>query len=118
MIRSHIQLKEGSPYSEKIIQKDVRQLFSLGFFDNIEVHKKSSKKGLNISYQVKERLPIAEVEFKGNNKINTEDLKELSLIKEHNFLNPNEFQKTALAIKEKYKSLTKRKKSKKTINLN
>ena len=32
LIRSHIKLKVGSFYSEKTIQKDVRQLFSLGFF--------------------------------------------------------------------------------------
>ena len=103
LIRSHIQLKEGSSYNEKTIQKDVRQLFSLGFFDAIEVQSSSAKKGLNILYQVKERIHIGEVEFKGNDNIKTEDLKELSLIKEHGFLNFNDFQKTALTIKEKYK---------------
>ena len=102
-IRSHIQLKTGSPYSEKIVQKDVRQLFSLGFFDDIEVFRSFSKKGLNVVYQVKERTPIGKVEFKGNDSIKTEDLKELSLIKEYSFLNFDQLKKTLLAIKEKYK---------------
>ena len=103
LILSHIQLREGSFYNEKTIQRDVRRLFSLGFFDDIEVHKKSSKTGLNILYRVKERIHIGEVEFKGNDRVNTEDLKELSLIEEHEFLDFNSFQETALAIKEKYK---------------
>ena len=103
LIRSHIQLKEASSYSEKTIQEDVRQLFSLGFFDDIEVQTTSTKKGLNVVYQVKERIHIGEVEFKGNDHIKTEDLKELSLIKEHSFLNFDKLQKSLLAIKEKYK---------------
>ncbi len=103
LIRSHIQLKEGVSYSKKTIQQDVRQLFSLGFFDDIEVHKRSSKRGANILYKVKERIHIGEVEFKGNDNIKTEDLKELSLLKEHGFLSFDKFQKTVSAIKEKYK---------------
>lgn len=104
-IKSHIQLKEGSNYSDKQAQKDVRKLFSLGFFDDIQVHVHSSgKKGfLNVSYKFKERIPIAKVEFQGNDLMKTEDLKELSLIKEYGFLNWDELQKTLEAIREKYK---------------
>lgn len=103
LIRSHIQLKKGSSYNEKTVQKDVRQLFSLGFFDDIEVQSSASKKGLNILYQVKERIHIGEVEFTGNKSVKTEDLKELSLLKEHGFLNFDKLRKTLLAIEEKYK---------------
>ena len=103
LIRSHIQLKKGFSYSKKTIQKDVRQLFSLGFFDDIVVSRSSSPKGWNIVYQVKERIHIYEVEFEGNDSINTEDLKELSLVKEYSFLHFGQLQKTLFAIKEKYK---------------
>ena len=103
LIQSHIQMKEGLPYSAQKAKKDVRKLFSLGFFDDIQVHVHSGKKGLNVLYRLKERIPIAEVEFKGNSHIQTEDLKELSLIKEHDFLNWGDLQKTFSAIREKYR---------------
>lgn len=105
LILSHIQLKKGASYSQKTIQKDVRQLFSLGFFDDIKVHRfwLSSKKAWNVVYQLKERLHIGQLVFKGNENIKTDDLKELSLIKEYGFLNFSELQKTLSAIKEKYK---------------
>ena len=103
LIKSHIQLKKGSAYSDQKVKQDVRKLFSLGFFDDIQVHVHSGKKGLNVLYQFKERIPITEVEFKGNDHIKTEDLKELSLIKEYDFLNWAKLQKTLVAIKKKYK---------------
>lgn len=103
LIRSHIQLKKGSVYSERTIQKDVRKLFSLGFFDDIEVHSFPFKNGRHIVYQMKERIPIAKVEFQGNENLNTEDLQELSLIKEYGFLDFGSLQETLSAIKQKYK---------------
>ena len=103
LIRSHIQLKKGSVYSEKKIQADVRQLFSLDFFDNIEVSAFPVKKGFNILYDFKERVVISEVEFKGNKHVKTDSLKELSLVKGHEFLNQDKLQRTFLAIKNKYK---------------
>lgn len=103
LIRPHIHLKEGAPYSKRLVQKDVRRLFSLGFFDDITVRSRPSKKGLNIVYEFKERLHIGQVEFKGNKGLRTEDLKELSEVRGHGFLNFNELQNTISAIKEKYK---------------
>ena len=103
LIRSHIQLKKGSYYSKKKVQKDVQHLFSLGFFDDIKVRTQNSKKGLNVTYQFKERVHIGEIEFKGNDNLKTEDLKELSLVKEDSFLNFDTLQKTFFAVKEKYK---------------
>lgn len=103
IIRDQIQLKKGSFYNKNIIQQDVRNLFSLHFFETIEVHKRSSSKGLTLVYQVKERLPVDEVEFKGNKHIKAEDLMEISSIKEHSFLSPADLQKTIFDIQERYK---------------
>ena len=103
LILSHIRLKKGVSYRKKTVQKDVRQLFSLGFFDDIEVHSSTSGRGVNVLYKVKERLYIGEVEFKGNDSMKKEDLEELSLIKEYGFLNFDKLKKTLAAIKEKYR---------------
>ena len=104
VIKSHIKLKKGAVYSEKQVQKDVKKLFSLALFDDIKVYTSyDKKKRLNVLYQVKERAFISEVLFKGNKEINTDELKELSLISEYSFLNYDDLQNSLLAIKEKYK---------------
>ena len=102
-IRDHIQLKKGSFYKEKTVQQDVRHLFSLGFFDEIEAHKQPSKKGWDVLYQVKERPAIGKIEFKGNKSLSKESLKELSLLQEDSFLDFEKLKKTLLALQEKYR---------------
>ena len=104
VIKSHIKLKKGSSYSSRQVQKDVKKLFSLGFFDDIKVYTSYDKKGrLNLLYKLKERVFISQIQFKGNKKLSTEDLKELVLIQEYSFLDHNKLKKSLLAIKEKYK---------------
>ncbi len=103
LIQSHIRLKEAHSYNSAVIQKDVRRLFALGFFDDIEVHRFYSKKGWKVLYRVKESVPVSVVEFEGNDSLKTEDLKELLLIEENSFLNFDRLKKTISAIKEKYR---------------
>ena len=103
-IKSHINLKKGAVYSNRQVQKDVKKLFSLALFDDIKVYTSYDKKGqLNLLYQVKERAFISQLLFKGNKKINTDELKELVFVSEYSFLNYDDLQKSLLAIKEKYK---------------
>ena len=104
VIKAHIKLQKGAKYSSMQVQKDVKKLFSLGFFDDIKVYSSYDKKNrLKLLYQFKERAFISKIKFKGNKKLNTEDLKELSLIKEYSFLDYDKLNKTLLAIKKKYK---------------
>ena len=104
VIKSNIKLKKGAKYSSLQVQKDVKKLFSLGFFDNIKVYSSYDKKGrMELLYRFQERAFISSLKFKGNKKLNTEDLKELSLIQEYSFLDYDKLNKTLLAIKEKYK---------------
>ena len=104
LILPHIHLKKGRLYSQKTIKEDVRRLFSLGFFDDIEVRRSPSPKGgFNIVYQVKERLHISELEFEGNKNLSDSDLKEMFLVKEYSFLNYAQLKKDILKVQEKYK---------------
>ena len=103
LILSHIRLKPGAVYSGKAAHSDVRHLFSLGFFDDIQVIRRPSPKGLHIVYSLKERAHIGAVTFEGNENISTEDLKELSLLKEHSFLNFALLKETSEAFKKAYR---------------
>ncbi|MCY4321212.1 MAG: outer membrane protein assembly factor BamA [Bdellovibrionaceae bacterium] len=104
IIKSHIQLNKGSVYSSKKVQKDVKKLFSLGFFDDIKVYSSYDKKNrLHLLYDFKERIFISEIQFKGNKSITLEELKKLSFINEYSFLNYDNLKKSLSVITEKYK---------------
>ena len=104
LIQSHLKVKPGETWNELKIQNDVRHLFSLGFFEDIQVTGRPDKKGRwTLTYKVKERVFISILEFKGNKKLNDEDLKEKAFIEEHSFLNPDKLKKTLAYIKKKYR---------------
>src|SRR3972149_7673796 len=57
-IRSSIRVKEGDPYDPQLVSQDVDAIWSLGFFDNIEVELKEATDGLNLIFLVTERAVI------------------------------------------------------------
>ena len=79
----YISEKPGKPYSPKLIARDIKRLFKLGYFENISVDVKEGKNGVILRYFVKEKPIITDVVFKGNSRISSKKLKEeLGLITE------------------------------------
>ncbi len=79
----YISEKPGKPFSPKLVAKDIKILFKLGYFENISVDVKKGKKGVILRYFVKEKPVITDIVFKGNKEISTSKLKEeLGLISE------------------------------------
>ncbi len=104
MIRPHIRLKAGRPFRLETVRADVRRLFDLGFFEDIEVHAEPLPGGaIHVIYQLKERPMLEKLEFKGSRHVKPEDLRELSKISESEFLSPSALRETLSAIREKYK---------------
>ena len=68
--------KTGTEYSATSTRADVEALYGMGYFDDVEISKDSSDKGIVLTYAFKERPVINEVLFEGNEKINTSDLEE------------------------------------------
>ena len=113
LIRPHIRLKPGEPYRLETARRDVRRLFELGFFEDIEAHarplagkkagKSAGKKAVHVIYRLRERPMLMKLEFQGNKQIKSEDLRELSKIRESEFLQFKNLQKTLAAIRKKYR---------------
>ena len=105
LIKNHLSLKEGKAYSFEKVKKDVKNLYALGFFEDVEVFKEDiSKKFVNVLYRVKERPLVGEIKFKGNKDLGEEDLKELLEVKEFEFVSFKALKDTLEKIKEKYKN--------------
>lgn len=87
-IRSSIRVKEGDLYDPQLVSQDVDSIWSMGFFDNIEVNLKEVPGGLKLTFSVTERTVIDEILFEGNEKIKTKKLKKQIEIKEGDYLKP------------------------------
>jgi outer membrane protein insertion porin family len=75
-VRARIGSREGAPYDPDQVTRDVRSLFELGSFEDIQVDAEGFEGGIRLTFRLSERPLLRAVEFEGNQEIKAEDLKE------------------------------------------
>jgi outer membrane protein insertion porin family len=97
-----VQTRIGDPFAPASLRDDVRSIFGLGFFDDVQVRTEEFEGGVRVIFVVVERPLLREVSFEGNSEVKTEDLREKAVIRVGVLYNPVEVQKAQEAIREKY----------------
>ncbi|MGH9390940.1 MAG: POTRA domain-containing protein, partial [Vicinamibacteria bacterium] len=101
-IRNRAQTKIGDPLAPAALREDVRSIFGLGFFDDVQVRTEEFEGGVRVIFVVVERPLLREVSFEGNAELKTEELREKAAIRVGVLYNPVEVQKAEEAIRQKY----------------
>ncbi len=73
-IKIHIQSKAGASFDPATVDADVRAIYAMGFFTNVEVERREEPDGVVLVFHVQEQPLIASVAIEGNKKVKTEDL--------------------------------------------
>lgn len=79
--------KTGEAYSEQNIAEDIKEVFKMGFFVQVEVLKETQSDGLLLEYKIIEKSSITEIVFEGNSDVKSEDLESQISIKPYEILN-------------------------------
>lgn len=77
----------GAGFSAEQVANDIRSLFKLGYFLNIEVHKKINNNNIDLTYKVQEKPSVIEIEYTGLVELKAEELSEASGLKTFEILN-------------------------------
>lgn len=105
-VLNYLPVKVGEPFDYKRSPEVLRELYSTGFFDEIEI----LKEGNSLIVVVKERPAIARVNVKGNKEVTEENmtdaLKQLGMTKGKTY-NPRILEKLKLELEQLYYSLGK-----------
>ena len=101
-INAKLVTKTGQPLSRDSVRQDIEALFKMGYFDDIEVQAVPDNGGVDLTYVLKERPVIAELEFEGNERINTSDLKDVIKVKEWSILDVNRVKEDVGLIQKHY----------------
>ncbi|HAR44301.1 MAG TPA: outer membrane protein assembly factor BamA [Bdellovibrionales bacterium] len=95
--------KPGQPVTAEQVRADIQSLFAMGYFDDIEVVAESTDAGhVNLIYSVRERPVIGKIEFEGNEKITTTDLREVIKLREWAILDINKVKDDAALLQKHY----------------
>jgi outer membrane protein insertion porin family len=75
-ILAKIKTREGGVFSPSQIKDDIKALYQLGHFEDVQVKTEGFENGLKVIFVVKEKPLIRTITFEGNNELTTEKLKE------------------------------------------
>ncbi len=101
-ILSKIKIKPGSPFSQEVINDDIRRLYALGYFTDVAIDAEDYEEGVMVSVIVEEKPVIEKITFDGNKKITSRRLKKIMQLKEGDMLNFSKLSEDISGIKSFY----------------
>jgi outer membrane protein insertion porin family len=104
VILGRVGLKIGTPFVANRTAEDIRAIFSLGFFDDVQVRVEDFEGGVKLTYVVTERPFVRDVLFSGNKKQDAATLLEKIDLKLGTVYNPVEVNRATDKLKEFYES--------------
>ena len=74
LIKTHIRVKEGEAFSQTSVDDDIRNLYSTGYFANIQVQQRLEAGGVVLIYQLQGKPLLTQIRFSGNKKFKEKKL--------------------------------------------
>jgi outer membrane protein insertion porin family len=104
VILSRIQTRIGDEFSLSGVRDDVRAVFALGFFDDVQVRREELEGGVRVIFVMVERPLVREVHFEGNRDVTTDELREHAAVRVGELYNPVAVQLSVDAISRRYEA--------------
>lgn len=75
-VKSKITQKLGEPISQDKTNEDIKNIFKMGYFDDVKAEIEPFEGGIKLIYAVKEKPTVVKIEFQGNKEFDDSKLKE------------------------------------------
>jgi outer membrane protein insertion porin family len=75
-VKSKLLQKIGQPLSQEKTTEDIKLIYKMGYFDDVNVSLQPFEGGIKVIYTVKEKPTIIKVDFQGNEEYKNDTLKE------------------------------------------
>ncbi|MBI1976145.1 MAG: hypothetical protein HYS56_01390, partial [Candidatus Omnitrophica bacterium] len=103
IILSKIRTKAGEPFSQTVLDQDIKRLYGTGFFNDVKVDLQEEGDGIVVIFLVTEKPGLTEVRFVGNKVFREQKLKEMLHIKEGMALDQQQLTEDLVEIENLYK---------------
>ncbi len=102
VIRGAIKSREGGPFSVEKIREDLRSIFDVGFFTDVQVDIKPTPQGKEVIFIVAEKPSIKDILIKGNSKVKLDDIKEKMTLTPRSILNLEKVKENSEQVRKLY----------------
>jgi outer membrane protein insertion porin family len=99
-----IQTKTGDSYSPARLREDLKAIYKLGYFDDVQIDIIDGERGKEVTFIIVEKPTISSITYSGLDELAEKDLAEVITIKENGILNPARVNAAAEAIKALYRT--------------
>jgi len=101
-IKVNLKTQPGVQLTQEMLRDDVRTIWKMGFFEDVQVESTESKAGLVIVFVLKEKPAINKIYVAGNDEVSLSKINEVLDVKKEQILDPAKLKKNVEKIKELY----------------
>ena len=98
-----VQTEKGSPLNYDKLDQDLRDVYKMGFFKDVQIETEEGAKGQRVIFRVTEKPSVGKIAFEGNKKIKDEDLRKELGVKIYSILDENQVKQSTNRLKEFYR---------------
>ena len=102
VVLGRVKSSVGANFDPSALSEDIRAIFGLGFFDDVQLRVEGFEGGVKVTFVVTERPFVRDVNFVGNKKLATDGLQEKISLKLGSVYNPVDVQRAVEKLKEYY----------------
>lgn len=103
-VLSQIRTSVGRPLSTQLLSEDLKRLYGLGYFKDVQIAQNRNADGVDIVFTVKEKSILQDIVIQGNAKINEKKIKENIRSKTGDFIDEQIIRRDVDAIRNLYAS--------------
>jgi len=103
-ILRNISSRAGDIYDTEKLRNDMKNVFKMGYFDDVQLRVQDSDKGKTVIFDIKEKPVIGHVTISGERELKEDDIRETITVIPNTILNPQKIREAEDNIKSLYKS--------------
>jgi outer membrane protein insertion porin family len=101
-IRVNLESRPGAPLDPARVDRDVRAIYGMGFFDQVDVEQQDEADGIVLVFRVRERPLVRKVTIEGSDKVKREDVEGALRVRPHTIFDPTKAREGVAAAKKLY----------------
>ncbi|MDG4476373.1 outer membrane protein assembly factor BamA [Thiovibrio frasassiensis] len=102
-ILRQVKSQAGDRYAPELLRADLKNIFQMGYFDDVQILVTDTEKGKEITFQVTEKAVIGQVLVNGENELEEKEVKEVVSVSPNTIINTKEVQTSVENIRKLYK---------------
>lgn len=98
-----ISTRPGNDFNAAILREDLKKVFAMGYFGDIQITTEDTPGGHEITFAVQERDLIGEIKITGNDKLQEEDIRAAIKVKNNTIINDKAIRDSIANIRNLYR---------------